>query len=102
MDPGWRVLLFRLHASGWNADDVDEACEGLYEACSEGAYEGTDVEDLSTHQVRAVLHVNVDERLAVAIRGVAALRAQQTSEAEALRNALYDLDAFAYGFDGND
>ena len=95
MDPGWRELLFRLHASGWNADDIDEACEGLYEACSEGAYEGTDVEDLSSQQIRSVLKVDVGERLVVAIRGVAALRAQQTPEAEALRKALYDLDAFA-------
>lgn len=101
MSNAWRDCLFRLHASGWNADDIDEACEALSEACSEGVYEGTAVRDLTTDQIQAALRAEVPAPQLDALRVVAALREQQNAEAEQLRQALYDLDAFAYEFSGD-
>ena len=94
----WRDALLRLHVHGWNADDIDEACEALYEACSEGMYEGGLVDDLTPDQARSVLNTNIRTSLLMDLQQIAALRSQQTPDAERLRRALYDLDAFAYEF----
>ena len=101
MSGGWRDALFRMHLNGWNADDIDEACEALYEACSEGAYEGVAVVELRPAQVTALLGVDLDPRLVTALQQVASLRAMQTAEADDLRAALFDIDAFAYDFAGD-
>ena len=101
MSKAWRDQLFRLHVHGWNADDIDEACEALYESCREGAYEGIAVADLTTAQMRRALSAEVAEPLLHALRGVAGLREQQGPDADELQRALYDLDAFAYDFAGD-
>jgi aryl-alcohol dehydrogenase-like predicted oxidoreductase len=99
---GWRDDLLYLHTNGWNADDIDEACEAMHEACDEGQYEGTEVRNLTLPQVQSVLKVTLDGRLLRSLQAIAALRHLRNTDAEDLQRALYDLDAFAYEFAGDD
>ncbi len=96
----WRDALMRLHVAGWDTDDIDAACAALAEACDEEA--GVGVQELSSARVRSVLGVEVGEGEVSALRILAALRAGVGAESEALREALYDLDAFAYAYAGDD
>ena len=102
MSLSWRDALMRLHVGGWDADDIDEACEAIYEACTEGTHEGVAVEALTPLEVCGVLNVELDEALLSALQAIAALRGRQDREADDLRQALYDLDAFAYDYAGDD
>jgi hypothetical protein len=95
---GWRDALLRLHNGGWNADDIDKACATVHDACDEGKCEGTEVGDLTLTQLRSVLHLGLDEHVLRSLQTIAALRRCQDHDAEELRRALYDLDAFAYDF----
>lgn len=98
---GWRDELLTLHTGGWNADDIDEACEAIHEACTEGAWEGFEIADLTVDQVRAVLGVDEDAGLLRSVQAVAVVRGLQDTDSEALQRALYDLDAFAFDFAGD-
>ena len=92
----WRDALLRLHTHGWNADEIDEACEALHETCEEGMYDGTDLAELTLAQVQAVLNVTLDHRLLECIHTIAVWRRRLDQEGDDLRRALYDLDGFAY------
>lgn len=98
----WRDALLQLHTAGWNADDIDEACEALHEACDEGEFAGTEISDLTPHQIRYLLSVTLDLALLSSLRAIATLRHRQSLDAEELQRALYYLDAFAYEFAGDD
>ncbi len=98
----WQDDLFRIHSLGWSAEDIDDACEALNEACDDGNFEGTPINDLTPTQVRSELAVTLDDATAAALRRIASLRCRQDRDAEDLRHALYDLDAFAYKFTGDD
>lgn len=102
MAGSWQDALMRLHVSGWDTDEIDAACDALAEACDEGALEGTPIAELTAEQIGTVLENPLSPGDAAALRVVADLRHQVGSEAEALRAALYDLDAFAYAFSGDD
>ena len=99
---GWRDALLCLHTHGWNADDIDEACEAMHDACNDGEYEGVEVSHLTLAQVQSVLKVDLDARVLRSLQEVAVLRGRQSVEAEDLQRALYDIDAFAYDFAGDD
>ena len=98
---GWREALLHLHANGWNADYIDEACEAVHVACDEGKYEGTEVGDLSLAQIQSVLHAQLGDRLLTSLQVIAALRRCQNIEAEDLQRALHDLDGFAFECTGD-
>ena len=102
MSESWRDALMKLHVAGWNTDDIDSACEALAQACDEGSLEGFEICDLSADQVRGVLASPVATDEADALRRVADLRHRVGPETEALRAALFDLDAFAYEYAGGD
>lgn len=91
-----------LHVAGWDTDDIDAACEALAEACDEGPYEGSEILDLGEDQVARVLGSAPPADQTRALLRVAELRNRVDPEAEALRRALYDLDAFAYEYAGDD
>ena len=95
---GWRDALLHLHTNGWSADDIDAASAAVHDACDEGEYEGTEVNDLTLSQIRSVLKINLDDRLLTSLQAIAVLRRRQSIDAEDLRRALYDLDAFASEF----
>lgn len=99
---GWRDDLLRLHTHGWNTDDIDEACEALHEACDQGEYEGSKVSDLTLAEVKSVLKVDLESGLLRSLQAIAELRSRQSPDAGDLQQALYDLDAFAYDFAGDD
>ena len=98
----WRDDLYRLHAQGWSADDIDDACEALHEACTDGALKDSLVTELTAGQIRSELGITVDDALAASLRRIAALRSRRDADTEHLRHAMYDLDAFAYEFAGDD
>ncbi len=52
--------------------------------------------------MRSVLGIALDDTLAAIVNRIATLRSRQDSDADDLRHALYDLDAFAYEFSGDD
>ena len=94
MSAGWKEALSVLYENGWETDDIDAACEALFEACDEGAYSGQPIAELSADQVESVLDVEVDDEESHALALLADLRVQSGSAAEALARALYDLDRF--------
>jgi hypothetical protein len=98
----WREALLKLHARGWNTDEIDAACETLAEACEAGAFQGAGIGELSAEQVGSVLESALPAAETEALRRVADLRHRVGKEADALRAALYDLDAFACEFGGDD
>jgi len=98
---GWRDALLHLHANGWNADDIDEACEAVHVACDEGEYEGSEPGDLTLAQIQSVLNVQLDHRLLTSLQVIAVVRHCQNIDAEDLQRALHDLDAFAFEFTGD-
>jgi hypothetical protein len=97
MATDWRDALLALHDNGWDADDIDSACEALIEACDEGAYAGLELSALSLLDAVKILDVELDDDEVLSLLEIAEVRSQQDSAAaRALHNALYDLDAFAY------
>jgi len=98
----WRDALMRLHVAGWDTDDIDAACEALVSACEEGPASGAEVTELTAAEVRDILETPVADEEISALLTVAALRAMEGAEAQQLREALYDLDAFAYEYAGDD
>jgi len=95
MGGSWEGSLLYLHDQGWNSDDIDSACEALADACLEGEHEDLEIDELEPEHVRAVLGVEIDDRLAMALTDVAWVRAQDGPDASSLAEALFDLDAFA-------
>ena len=96
--PSWRDALMRLHLAGWDTDDIDAACEAVEEAAGSGVSIG----ELSSAEVRDALESEVRDDEVSALLTIADLRARQGAEAQSLRDALYDLDAFAYEYAGDD
>lgn len=92
----WRESVLRLHAAGWGTDEIHEAAEVLAEACREGEFIGIEIRGLSAAHVRQLLGTRLDENVRHALLHVADLLEQQTEVSDALREALFDLDAFAY------
>jgi len=95
----WQDAVMRLHIGGWDTDDIDAACEALVEA-SEGS--GSELRALTRAQVEDILETKVEENEVPALLLIARLRASESTDAHALREALYDLDAFAYAYAGDD
>jgi hypothetical protein len=98
----WQDALMRLHVGGWDTDEIDAACEALVEACEEGGAEGFTLDALTTDQVDDILDVDVIATEVPALLTIARVRSSSGTEARALRDALYDLDAFAYAYSGDD
>lgn len=98
----WQDALMKLHVRGWDTDDIDGAAEDLLEACTEGDFEGTRILDLSVPDTARALGASPPEDEIRALLVVADLRAREGPEASALHRALYDLDAFAYEYAGDD
>lgn len=98
----WQEALLTLHVGGWDTDDIDDACETLAEACDEGILGANEVVDLDADDVRSVLDNELSVEEADALILIADLRQQVGGDAEALGDALYDLDAFAYEYSDED
>lgn len=98
----WRDALLRLHVGGWDSDDIDAAAESLSEACTDGPFADAEIRELSRADVARVLGSELPERDLDALRVVADLRSQASREADALADALFDLDAFAYAHEIDD
>jgi hypothetical protein len=94
-DDNWEDALIHLHEMGWETDEIDAACDAIVEACTEGDYEGNEPSELDDDQLEEVLGGDyaVSERKALA--ALAELRAQEDPDAEAMREALWDLEEFA-------
>ena len=91
----WEDALTHLHEMGWDTDDIDAACDKLVEACTEGGeFEGNEPSELDKAQLAEVLGDDYDENEQRAVVVIAELRAQEDPEAEALQEALWDLDDF--------
>ena len=84
-----------LHACGWHAELIDEACSALSEACSEGELEGRDVLDLTPEEVQGVLAQPIVKDEIRALCRVAEVHDRADPEGDQVRGALHDLDAFA-------
>ncbi len=89
----WRGALLHLHGQGWDAGDIDAAWDALNEACTEGAYEGEEIEDLTTTQVGWVLGGQTDSDECESFHQVAKALSRDDL-AEVVRRALDDLDHF--------
>ncbi len=94
-DSNWEDALIHLHEMGWDTDDIDSACEALVEACTDGAFEGSEPSDLDSDQLRQVLGSEPSQSELEAVVCLAEVRAQEDPEAEAMREALWDIDEFA-------
>lgn len=98
----WRDALMRLHVGGWDTDDIDAACEALVEACEEDESAGFALGDLTAAEVDDILEADVAADEVPALLALARVRSSQGDDARALQEALYDLDAFAYAYAGDD
>jgi hypothetical protein len=94
-DSNWEDALIHLHEMGWDTDDIDFACEALVEACREGIFEGNEPSDLDGDQLKQVLGDDMSTSEQEAVVTLAEVRAQEDPEAEAMREALWDIDEFA-------
>jgi hypothetical protein len=102
MSQSWRDALMRLHVAGWDTDDIDGACEALAEACEERGDDPAEVTGLTVAEVRDILEIEIGDDEVPALLTLTALHSTQGAEAGELRKALYDLDAFAYSYAGDD
>lgn len=93
----WEDALVHLHELGWESDDIDSACEALVEACTDGIFEGTEPTDLADEEIEQILGSELEPAARQALARLASMLGEQHAEAEALREALSDLDEFAYG-----
>jgi len=91
----WQEALMLLHERGWQGELIDEACDALLEACAEGTLLGKLPTELSENEVTAVLRQNPDPEEVLALQLVADTWDRGSSDGDALRAALVDLDAFA-------
>ncbi len=96
----WRDALMRLHVSGWDSGDIDAACETLIETCEEDPESQLELATLGPSRVREILGTRIADDEVAALLQVAAVRSSQGAEGQALRDALYDLDAFAFDYAG--
>lgn len=93
----WEDALVHLHEMGWDTDDIDSACETVVEACTDGDFEGSEPTDLSRDELEQILGRELEASERHALVRLASMHGQQDDEGEALREALWDLDEFAYG-----
>lgn len=98
-EEGWRRALRMLCQEGWDSDDIVDACAALAEACEENAVGADEIVDLTDEEFEQILDGTLDEQVATAVREIADLYARQDARSDALRRALFDLDAFTYGQD---
>lgn len=96
--PYWRDALIQLHFGGWDTDDIDAACEVLVEACEERAALGLELAALTPAEVEDILDIEVEPDEVPALLVLADLLASEDEDAEALREALDDIDAFANAY----
>jgi hypothetical protein len=94
-DSNWEDALIHLHEMGWDTDDIDSACDALLEACREGIFEGNEPSDLDSDQLKQILGDDMNSSEQEAVVCLAEVRAQEDPEAEAMREALWDIDEFA-------
>ncbi len=94
-DQNWEDSLIHLHEMGWDTDNIDAACDALVEACTEGDFEGSEPSDLDPDQLSQILGNEISPSEQNAIVCLAEVRVQEDPEAEALLEALWDLDEFA-------
>ena len=94
-DSNWEDALIHLHEMGWDTDDIDSACEALVEACREGIFEGNEPSDLDSDQLKQILGGDMSSSEQEAVVCLAEVRGQEDPEAEAMREALWDIDEFA-------
>jgi hypothetical protein len=94
-DSNWEDALVHLHEMGWDTDDIDSACDALVEACREGIFEGNEPSDLDSDQLKQILGGEMSSSEQEAVVCLAEVRAQEDPEAEAMREALWDIDEFA-------
>jgi hypothetical protein len=94
-DSNWEDALIHLHEMGWDTDDIDSACEALVEACRDGIFEGSEPSDLDSDQLKQILGNDMSGSEQEAVVCLAEVRAQEDPEAEAMREALWDIDEFA-------
>jgi hypothetical protein len=96
-DMNWEDALIHLHEMGWETDDIDAACDALVDACTDGDFEGDEPGELDEDQLEQVLGEDTSPTERVAVVCLAELRAQQDPEAEAMLEALWDIEEFADG-----
>ena len=94
-DQSWEDSLIHLHEMGWETDDIDTACDSLVEACTDGDFEGSEPSELDDSQLAQIFGPDVSESERKAIAHLTEVRAQEDPEAEALAEALWDIDEFA-------
>lgn len=97
--PSWEDALLRLNAAGWETDDIESACEALIEACESGEASDYEVTELGKDDVEEILDVDVDPQLVPSLLSVAEQMSRADADTRDFREALYDLDAFAYDSD---
>lgn len=91
----WEDALVHLHEMGWDNDDIDAGCDKLVEACTEdGDFEGNEPSELNAEQLQSIFGEDVSSTEQRALVVLAELRAQEDPEAEAMHEALWDLDDF--------
>jgi hypothetical protein len=91
----WQEGVMLLHARGWNGELIDEACTALLEACSEGEFEGKEVNELTPSEIERVLAKSTDEDELRVLCSLAGLHDRGDATGDEFRAALRDLDAFA-------
>ena len=94
-DGNWEDALIHLHEMGWDTDDIDSACDALVEACTDGAFEGIEPSELAPEELAQILGDDMTPTERDALVRLSEVRALEDPEADALREALWDIDEFA-------
>ena len=94
-DSKWEAALIHLHEMGWDTDEIDSACEAVLDACSGGLFDDTEPRELDADQLAQILGDEVDASECAAIVRLAEVKAREDPEAEAMQEALWDIDDFA-------
>ena len=89
------LQIFALNSKEFSATLPLVLAWPLVEACREGIFEGNEPSDLDSDQLKQILGDDMSSSEQEAVVCLAEVRAQEDPEAEAMREALWDIDEFA-------
>lgn len=85
----WQRALRVLGSAGWDAEDIERACETLAPLCQDD-----DAGELSPSDVQRQLSAQLSQQEAKALLDLARVHDQADADGAALREALRDLERF--------
>ncbi len=91
----WQRALRYLGSVGWDAEDIERACEAVSPLCQD-----EDTREVSPSDVLRELGGQISRRAAEAILDLARVHDQADAQGAALRAALRDFERFVNGENG--